>query len=229
MTRPIAPLIGIMLVSLVLSGCDAISLVPGAPAMSSPPPGTLVYDAPVTLTVKNGAALPGTQIAYGGKTPTGAAKLLLAGLVAAKQMGDSLDWQGTPAPNTSVKLATRVMVFDDQSATLVGTAHVEVKNVAVQPGGTSSAAGLELNAPVTYSVGKGGSIPGTKVAFVGSTNQGAQFSGIEGYPYRKELDSLEYVGRLNPKVLLQLSLRVLSFSETSALVGGTAKLKIETQ
>jgi hypothetical protein len=173
--------------------------------------------------------LPGTQIGYGGKTPTKGAKLLLAGMVAAKQVGDSLDWQGTPAPNTSVKLATRVVMFDDQSVTLVGSAHVEVKNVTVTPGGTSSAVGLDLSAPVTYSVGKGAIIPGTKVAFVGSSNQGAQFSGIDGFPYRKELDSLEYVGRLNPKVLLQLNLRVLSYSETSALVGGTANIKIEPQ
>ncbi len=229
MKRPIAPLIAIVLLSLVLSGCSAISLLPGAPATSSPPPGTLVYDAPVSLNVKNGAALPGTQIGYGGKTPTGGAKLLLAGMVAAKQTGDSLDWQGTPAPNTSLKLATRVVMFDDQSVTLVGTAHVEIKNVTVQPGGTSTAPGLDLSAPVTYAVGKGSIIPGTKVAFVGSSNQGAQFSGIDGFPYRKELDSLEYVGRLNPKVLLQLNLRVLSYSEASALVGGTANIKIEAQ
>ncbi len=228
MQRPIAPLIGILLVSLGLSGCNLIPFLPGAPTTTEPP-GTLVYDAPVSLTVKNGTSLQGTQIAYGGKTQTGAAKLLLAGLVAAKQTGDSLDWQGTPVPNTLLQLATRVMMFDDKSVTLVGTAHVEVKNVTIQSGGTPSATGIEISAPVSYNVGKAGPIPGTKVTYVGSTDQGAQFSGVEGYPYRKELDSLEYVGRINPKVFIHLSLRVLSFSETSALLGGTANVKIETQ
>ncbi len=228
MKRFISLLISMMLASLVLSACNMIPFLPGTPT-TAVPPGTLVYDAPVSLSVKNGASLQGTQIAYGGKTQTGAAKLLLAGVVAAKQTGDSLDWQGTPVPNTALELAMRVMMFDDQSVTLVGTAHVAVKNATIQPGGTPSASGIEISAPVSYNVGKAGLIPGTKVAYVGATNQGAQFSGVEGYPYRKELDSLEYVGRINPKVFLRLSLRVLSFSETSALLGGTANVKIETQ
>ncbi len=228
MKRRVAPFIGILLLSLVLSGCSALDFLPGAPATSAPP-GTLVYDAPVSLTVKNGTLLQGTQIAYGGKTATGAAKLLIANLVAAKQTGDSLDWQGTPVPNTTLQLSTRVMMFDDQSVTLVGTAHIEVKNPTIQPGGTSNVAGIEVSAPVTYSIAKATFVPGTKVSFVAATNQGAQFAGVEGYPYRKELDSLEYVGRINPKVFMRLSLRVLSYSETSALLGGTANVKIETQ
>jgi hypothetical protein len=186
-----------------------------------------VYDAPTTLTVRNGAVLPGTTVGYGGKTPTGAAKVLISGLVAAKQIGDSMDWQGTPVPNTNVKLNTRVISFDDQGVSFAGTAHIELVKVVIQPGGALGTAVMEFSAPVTYSLNKGNSIPGSNISFVSSSGEGAQFSGVEGYGFRKTLDSLQYFGRLNPKVTLKLDLRVLNYSETSVILGGTANLRIE--
>ena len=215
-----------ILLAVFLLGCGANPLAPSTPSATA---GTLVYDAPVTLTIRNGALLPGTSIAYGGKTSTGAARVLIAGLDAAKQVGDTLDWQGTPAPNTNVKLNTRVISFDDQGINLVGTAHIEVANFAIQPGNPPAAAPMEFNAPVTYSLAKSASIPGSTVAFVASSSEGAQFSGIEGYPYRKTLDSLQYTGRLNSKVFLKLDLRVLNFSDSGVVLGGTANLRIEAQ
>ncbi|HEX7587804.1 MAG TPA: hypothetical protein VF478_05765, partial [Anaerolineae bacterium] len=64
--------------------------------------------------------------------------------------------------------------------------------------------------------------------YVGTTTDGAQFLGVEGYPYRKPLDSLQYVGRVSPKVFLKLDLRVTSFSDSSVLLVGTANIKIES-
>jgi hypothetical protein len=210
--------------ALVLAGCSGNPLSPDTPA-----PNTLVYDAPVSLTIKNGALLPGTSIAYGGKTDTGASKLILTGLIAPKQMGDSVDWQGTPIPDVAVKLGLRVGPFDDQSITLIGTSHIEIKNVSIKPGGTPGAALMEFSAPVSVSLNKGDFIPGSKVAYGGSTADGAQFLGIDGYQFRKSLDSLQYVGRINPRVFLRLDLRVLSFSDSSAVLGGTANIRLESQ
>jgi hypothetical protein len=65
------------------------------------------------------------------------------------------------------------------------------------------------------------------VAFAGSTPDGAQFIGIEGYPYRKQFDSLQYVGHLAPKIYLRLDLRILNFSESSVTLAGPARLRIE--
>lgn len=207
---------------LLVSGCESNPL-----SSNTPPPNTLIYDAPVSLTIKNGSLLPGTSIAYSGKTDTGAAKVLITGLVAPKQNGDSVDWSGTPAPNVAVKLSTRVATFDDQSITLVGTAHIEITNVSIKPGGAPGTVQIEFNAPFSASSNKNESIPGSNVTYVGSTPDGAQFLGVEGYPYRKPLDSLQYVGRLNPKTFLRLDLRVTSFSDTSVLVVGTANIKVE--
>ncbi len=220
---PLPMILAAMVVLSFAAGCSSNPLSPSTP----PPPNTLVYDAPVSLTIKAGTLLPGTSIAYGGKTDTGAGKILITGLAAPKQTGDSVAWSGTPAPDVSVKLSTRVATFDDQSITLVGTAHIEIGNVTVKPGGAPGTALLEFNAPASISLDKNDMIPGTNIVYVGSTTDGAQFLGVEGYPYRKPLDSLQYVGRINPKAFLRYDLRVTSFSDTSVLLVGTANIKVE--
>ena len=210
----------------MVPGCSG-SPVPLPFAPTPLPPNTLVYNAPVSLMIKTGTLMPGTSIAYQGKTETGQAKVLIAGLLAPKQVADTVDWQGTPVPNVNVKLTTRVATFDDQAITLAGTAHIEISNVTVQPGGAPGTAQMEFSAPVSFSLKKDELIPATKIVYVGATPNGAQFLGLEGYPYRKQLDSLQSVGRLNPKVFLQLDLRVISFSDTGVALGGTAKITIE--
>lgn len=218
--------IGFGLGILILFGQTACSLLPFAPSTPAPIK-TLVFDAPVSLTVRNGALLRGTSIGYAGKMPNGAAKVLIDGLVAAKQMADSLEWDGTPVPNVSVKLSTRVASFDDQAITLLGTAHIEIDNATAQAGTAPTTALMEFSAPVTYSLNKNGIIPGSKVSYVGAAKDGAQFSGIDGYPYRSTLDSLEYSGRVNPKVFVKFDLRVINYSDSTALLGGTANIKLE--
>lgn len=219
--------LGVALISMVLMAVACSVIQPPSTSATPSAPNALVYDAPVSLNIKSGATLPGTSIAYGGKTATGAAKVLMGGLVAEKQTGDTLDWQGTPVPNLNLNLSTRVITFDDQSISLVGTAHIELANIAVQPGGAAGNAPMEFSAPVTYSLPKSVPVPGTNIAYLASSPEGAQFSGIQGYAYRKPLDSLQYIGRLNPKVMLKLDLRVLNFSDTGVVLAGTANLKIE--
>ncbi len=216
-----------MILMVLLAGCGLVPTTgtPGTGSVGN----TLVYDAPVSLTIRNGNLLPGTSIAFGGKTQTGAARVLISGLIAAKQTGDTLDWQGTPAPNTNVKLTTRIASYDEQAVTLVGTAHIEVSNLVLQPERSPITGTMEFLAPVTYSIGKNLTVPGTSVSYVGPSAQGAQFGGIEGYPYRKELDSLQYIGRLNSRTGLRLDLRVLSYSESNVLVAGTANIRIQSE
>jgi hypothetical protein len=209
---------------LLLLGCSS---VPFLTSNTPVPANTLAYDAPVSLTIKTGTLLPGTSISYSGKSATGAANVLITGLLAPKQTGDTVDWQGAPVPNVQVRLNLRVATFDEQSITLVGTGHIEIPNFKVQSGGTPGTALLELNAPVTFSLKKDEMIPGTLVTYAGATPNGAQFLGIDGYPYRKQLDSLQYVGRLNPKVYVKFDLRLLSFTDSGAILGGTANIRVE--
>jgi hypothetical protein len=223
-TLTLLVLAAIVTLALLVSACDVLPFAQTTPL----PPNTLAYDAPVSLDIKTGATLAGTTIAYSGKTDTGAGKIEISKLAAPKQIGDTVDWQGTPAPNVSVKLSTRVATFDDQSIKLVGTAHVEIKDTTLKAGGTTGTVLMEFNAPVTFSLNKNAAVPGSNVTYVGATNDGAQFLGVEGFPFRKPLDSLQYVGRANPKVFLKLDLRVTSFSDSSVLLVGTANIKIES-
>ncbi len=217
-------LLALLPCAMLAAGCGALPL----PFAATPlPPNTLVYDAPTTLTIKTGATLPGTTLVYLGENENKQAQMVVAGYIAPKQVADTVDWQGTPVPNVNLKLTTRVVTFDKNAITLAGTAHIEITNIIVQPGGTPGTAMLEFNAPVTLSLKKDELIPGTKIVYVGATAEGAQFLGLEGYPYRKQLDSLQYLGRINPKVFLRLDLRVVSFSDANIVLGGTANIKIE--
>ncbi len=224
-TVRVLPVVALLL---ALMGCGESPLpLPLPPSETPTPANRLVFDAPISLIVKTGTILPGTTIAYNGKSETGAARILIAGLLAPKQVADAVDWAGSPVPGVSVKLNMRVATFDEQSVTLVGSAHIEISNISVQPGGSPGTAVLEFNAPVTYSLKKDEMIPGTRLAFAGGSSDGAQFLGLEGYPYRKQFDSLQYVGHLSPKVFLKLDLRVVSFSETGVVLGGTANIRVE--
>jgi len=212
------------LVLFFLVGCSALPL-PGAPT----PVNTLTYDTPVTFNIKTGSLLSGTSIAYQGKTETGSAKVMLSGLPAPKQTADSVDWTGTLSPDVNAKLALRVASFDDQSITLAGTARIEIANIDIKPGGTAGKPLIEFDMPVvTYQLDKNKLVPGTNLAFAGSTPDGAQFIGIEGYPYRKQFDSLQYLGHIAPKVYLRLDLRVLNFSAASVTLAGPARLIVES-
>lgn len=213
----------VVLASLFLFGCSALPF-PGSPT----PVNAIIYDTPVMFNIKSGAFLLGTSIAYQGKTDTGSAKVMLAGLLAPKQVADSVDWSGSLASNVTTKLSLRVTTFDDQSLNLAGTAHIEVANIDIKPGGTPSKELIEFDMPlVTYQLDKNKIVPGTNLVYAGSTPDGAQFLGIEGYPYRKQFDSLQYVGHLSSKVFLRLDLRVLNFSDTSVTLAGPARLRIE--
>jgi hypothetical protein len=214
-----------LLVFLSQTRCTGIPFVPGSPT----PGGALIFDAPVSFTVRSGALLPGTSIGYGGRTATGAAKVMIGNLVAVKQVADSLDWEGSPVPNLKLKLSTRILSFDDQAVTFVGAAHIEVLSAMVVPVGQINQAPLEFSAPVTYTVAKNAFIPGSNITFVGSSSEGAKFAGIEGYPYRQNFDSLQYSGRIQQQVFLRLDLRVLSFSESSVTLGGAANIRVETR
>lgn len=211
---------------LVLTACsNNLPFLPGnrTPTLVN----SLTYDAPASLTIKTGTILPGTTLGYNGKSATGAANLTIAGQLAPKQVADAVDWQGMPVSNVNVKLNMRVATFDEQAITLVGTARVEITDIKLQPGGSPGIALLEFSSPVTFSLDRNELMPGSMLAYKGAAADGAEFLGVEGYPFRKQFDSLQYVGRVNPKVFLKFDLRVLKFDANSTTLGGTVGIRIE--
>jgi hypothetical protein len=187
-----------------------------------------VYDGPTTLTINAGQTLAGTNIAYQGKTANGMAKITIGGLEAPKQSADSVTWSGSPVPNTTVNLNTRVVTFDAKSITLAGTVHVVVANPLPRtaPGPDPKASALEFTVPVAYSLKPGDNVLGTVVIYAGATADGAKFDNLGGYPYRQQFDSIVWDGYVQNQVFLHLDVRILNFSESDVALAGTANVKL---
>ncbi len=199
------------------------------PACQRKPPGgpwELLYIAPFETGIKKGSDLPGTGIRYVGLSDKGA-EILIDDQAAFKQKGDSLDWKGNPVENVHLDLSLRVLWVTEQTLHVGGTAKMTVRDPTPAVASIPTEVPTKYsNAPVTYRVEKGDSIPGTLVKYVGKAEEGIELSGIEGYPYRKLGDSIVWKGKLRERVFLQLNVRVVFIAEDFIRVAGTATLSL---
>jgi hypothetical protein len=220
-----------LLLVLVVVSASILAACAGLPCFgsgdTSTSPNQIAYDGAILLTVKNGQTFPGTTIGYQGKTLDGRALVTIAGQQAPKSTADSVNFTGSPIAGTLLTLNTRVGNYDSNAVNLFGTVHLVVDNAAPQMGAFGPDTITGFGIPVQYSVNRGQTIPGSTVQFVGKTDQGAQFSNVEGFPYRQQLDSIVWSGHLRDKVALRLDLRLLNYSEDSATLGGTAQVQFE--
>jgi hypothetical protein len=190
-------------------------------------PNQLSYDGAITLAIRNGQTLPGTNVGYQGKTSDGRALLTIGGVPAPKSTADSVNFTGSPIPGTLLTLNLRVGTYDSNTVNLLGTVHLVISDPLPQPGELASDSITAFGIPVQYSVNGGGTIPGSTVQYVGKTDQGAQFNNVGGFPYRQQFDSIVWNGHLRDKVALRLDLRLISYSEDSAVLVGTAQVHFE--
>lgn len=218
----------IVLSILLLSSVGGCALVPGAgPAGGLTSPNQISYDGAIALSVRKGVIFPGTTIGYDGKTTDGRALISIAGQQAPKQTADSVNFAGSPIGGTHLSLSTRVGTYDNNSVNLFGTIHLVVDDPSPVAGNLGPDAITGFGVPVQYSVNRGETIPGSTVQYVGKADQGAQFSNVEGFPFRQQLDSIVWGGHLRDKVALRLDLRLISYSEDSATLVGTAQVRFE--
>ena len=189
------------------------------------PSDTMEYSTAFERSILAGQSLPGTDIKYLGKTDQGA-QMSLGGQAALKRTLDSLTWHGEPVPGVSVDYSLRIISFDDKALQAGGTAKVVVSNVKTQAVSLASLPkdALTFKDVATYNVPQGKTSPGTTITYDGKTSDGAKLSGIEGYAFRKEADSIAWVGKLSDKCFLQLDLRLLFYTDSAMQVTGTATL-----
>ena len=189
---------------------------------------TLDYSTALETSIPPGQRLPGTDIQYLGKSAQGA-QLSIGGQTAVKQMADSLTWHGEAAPGVNANYDLRIIRFDAKSLTTAGTATLSIRgaNPKAVPAETLPPNALKFKGLVTYAVPKGKTIPGTTLSYVGKAPDGAQLGGIEGYPYRRVADSIEWTGQLTDRVLLDLGLRVVIFDDNSLTASGTANILLK--
>jgi len=184
----------------------------------------LLYIAPFETGIEKGSDLPGTGIRYVGLSDKGA-EILIDDQAAFKQKGDSLDWKGNPAENVRLDLTLRVLWFTEETLYVAGTARATVRDPVPEVASIPTEPPVKYsNAPVTYRVEKGDSIPGTLVKYLGKAEEGIELSGVEGYPYRKLGDSIVWEGKLKEKVFLLLNVRVIFIAADFIRVVGTATL-----
>ena len=186
----------------------------------------LTYEAPVKLTIDTGDNIPGTDITYVGIGENEEAEVLIGGQQAFKQKGDSLDWEGTPVNGTKVDLNLRIAWYDSQTMHVVGTSRIKIDRPTVAPVTVPASALMTYYAPVAYGMAPDALIPGTQYSYVSSTEEGAELSGIEGYPYRKSGDSIIWNGKLRDGVYLKLNVRVVQYDDKGLRVGGIATIII---
>ena len=188
-------------------------------------PSQLTYKLPTKITVAVGDELPGTGIRFDGLSENGA-DLLIRGQRAIKRKGDSVDWSGNPLDGVFVDLKLRVVWYTEEELHLVGTAKVVIDEVSPQPAAISTTSPISYGGAVAYGLSKGAVIPGSTIVYEGRTDDGAKLSGIEGYPYRKEGDSISWQGTLRPDVYIRLNVRVAQFDDKGMRVLGLATLWI---
>ncbi|MEN8098717.1 MAG: hypothetical protein ABFQ89_06545, partial [Chloroflexota bacterium] len=194
---------------LLLSGCS-LPFGINVPTPTPELPEGLTFIAPFAASLDPGETIPGTGLAFQEKAED-EIRVLIDGQAAVKKVGDSFNWLGSPAAGVEVAYKLRVMGVILGSLRAVGDVHVTMHDVQPIPEETPEEAPLMFRAAVaTHTVPKGTIIPGTSITYLGKTDKGAQFEGIEGYPYREIADSLEWSGRVRDNTLVDITMRVSS-------------------
>jgi hypothetical protein len=175
--------------------------------------------------VRPGDLVPGTDTRYVGRTAEGA-EFLVAGQRIVKQKADSLDWAGSPVPGVELDLKLRIIWFTEDALYAAGKAELTISDVAPRASAIPGDAPLSYQAPVHYSVPVEGTLPGTTLTYEGEDAAGAQFSGVDGYPYRRQGDSLRWEGWVRSNVAVKHELRLVQHDEQSARLMGVVRLWI---
>lgn len=185
--------------------------------------GSLTYNGPTEQTVAPGEAIPGSNIRFVSYSDAGA-EVMINDQGALKKVGDSLDWKGTPVPGVQVEMAQRIVAVNAQRLQTVGTVKVTVADVRPELATFPVKPAFDYKVAVSYTVRKGETVPGTLLSYKGRAEDGAEFAGVNGYPYRKIGDSLTWAGRLRSNAYLDMTLRVIAYGDEFVTLGGLATI-----
>jgi hypothetical protein len=215
----------VVLVSAV--GCSLLEPNGATPAPTEEPAADrLVYPAPYRAALDAGESVPGAELEYVGSDDQGI-HVRIGGQDAYKKVGDSFNWRGNPAPGVELDYKLRVIGVYVQVFQAWGQVDIIVSDPAVAVAELPSDAPLSFGAAVVdHTVRRGETIPGTTYTYLGSTERGAHFGGVEGYAFREVADSLDWAGQVRDNVYVDLKMRVRSIQEDEVKVIGTAKIWI---
>jgi hypothetical protein len=185
--------------------------------------GALTYNGPTEQTIPMNGSLPGSNIRYAGYSPEGAT-VVINDQQAVKKVGDSLDWQNEVVPGVKVSMAQRIVAANEQRLQTVGTVRVVVSDARPEIAQFPDNPAYRYKVAVSYTVRKGDRIPGTQITYQGKTDNGAEFAGVSGYPYRKLGDSVSWTGRLRGNAYLDMTARVTVYTDDFVTLVGLADI-----
>jgi hypothetical protein len=186
--------------------------------------GSLTYNGPTEQTVPMNEGIPGSNLRYVGYNPQQGATVLIDDQQAVKKVGDSLDWQREVVPGVRVSMAQRIVAADEQRLQTVGTVRVAVSDAQPEVAQFPDNPAFRYKVAFTYTVRKGERIPGTLITYKGNTENGAEFEGVSGYPYRKLGDSVSWSGRLRGNAYLDMTSRVTVYTDEFVTLVGLADI-----
>jgi len=218
----------------LVTGCDILageeSETPTATAELAD--NQVVFTAPYRAVLDEGEDVPGAQLHYVGQDDEGI-HVRIGGEDTYKKTGDSFNWRGPAILDAGGALAAGVEL--DYKLRVVGVVldvfqawgdvDIIVSDPAPVVADLPDEAPLTFSAAIaTYSVAKGAVIPGTTYTYLGQSEKGAEFGGLDGYAYREVADSLDWSGQIRANVYSDLSLRVSSIKDEQVTLVGTATI-----
>jgi hypothetical protein len=195
----------------------------GLAACSGGGAGSLSYNGPTEQTIPMNESIPGSNIRYVGYGPEGAT-VLISDQQAVKKVGDSLDWKNEVVPGVQVSMAQRIVAANEQRLQTVGTVHIAISGAQPELAQFPDTPAYRYKVAVSYTVRKGDKIPGTQITYKGKTDNGAEFEGVSGYPYRKLGDSVSWTGRLRGNAYLDMTARVTVYTDEFVTLVGLADI-----
>lgn len=215
---------------LALAGCSRPEGVDtGTPSVTPTSESTsnqLRFAAPYRAVLDAGETVPGAELQYVGKSDDGI-HVRIEGQDAYKKVGDSFNWQGSPAPGVELDYSLRVMGVYVRVFQAWGEVGIAISDPVPVVTEVPEEAPLTFSFAVAdYTVAEGESIPGTTYTYLGDSEKGAEFGGVEGYAYREIADSLDWSGQVRDNVYVDLTMRVRSIQEDEVKLVGTATVWI---
>lgn len=223
--RLLAPLLLLLAVTLACA-------VPGFnPEPTPPPPPTpqgdmIYYRAPYRVPLHPGSYIPGTQVGFL-QSSGELHELLIDGLRAYRQVGDSITWQGIVAPGVQGTYRLHIQGSFRGELTAEGDVELVIFNpapVEIPPTQTPAGSLYFSGIPINYVVPEGSRVPGTTLIYERQRNGVAELSGTASYPFFALEDSLVWLGMLRQEVTVRYNLRVNRMDQHGLHLSGTAEL-----
>lgn len=221
--------VAVGLLAWTMAGC---ALLPGTEGETTTPSpessgNQVVYAAPYRAVLGEGEGVPGASLEYVGQEES-QIHVRIDGEDAYKKIGDSFNWLGSPAAGVDLHFKLRVMGVYVEVFQAWGEVEIIVSDPAPAVADLPESAPLVYHAAIaSYTVAKGDIVPGTAYTYLGKTEKGAEFGGLDGYAFREVADSLDWSGRVRENVYVDLTMRVRSIEEDEVSLIGTATVWIQ--